>query len=450
MKKALALVLSLFVLLSLPFASYAEEVISEETATLKMYGPGLFTTVGETGTIDIISGVELPGYNVLVERWNELYPNVELVIDAVPWDNWKAAIQTAALSNEYDILIHGNGNADFCLDMTDILAETPALSDNLVFYPLRRNPENMTEIRPYGISYTINAPAAIIDLQILEDYGIEVPDNTWTWDDLLEIVKATTGTNPVTGEQTYGLSLLPASDAQQNYIILSHAFNNIIFEFAEKLADCKFNFNTEKTIEVLNFWKELGQYQSPDYAEGLDIVNAYTDSNNIAIVWSSDLYNQYKKIEANGCVDRYMFLELPAIEEGVHKGITSSNMADLNICIYKKSSQIELATAFFVFLTTDPVAQQWLLDTGNIPNNATYAANLDMPEQYLNAILNIIETAPKDYNSSASEWYDSTWFGTLQSDIVAQSDQLLKGTITAEEMAAYIQNNVDTYLESLK
>lgn len=450
MRKLLSLVVTLALLTS--FAAVAVAEGSDQAGVLKMYGPGLFAQVGENGTIDVISGVERPGYNVLVERWKELYPNVDLVIDPIPWDNWKAAIQTAALSKEYDIIIHGNGNADFCLDMTDILAETPALADNLNFYPLRRNPENMTEVRPYGISYTANPAYAVIDLKILADYGIEAPGHDWTWSDLVEIAKATTGTDPVTGEETYGLSMFNASNGQKVYIILSHAMDNVIFDFAEKLADCKFNFNTEKTVEVLNFWKELGQYQSPDYAEGLDQVNAYTDQNNIAIIWAEDAYSQYTKIVANGCVDRYMFLELPVIEEGEHKGITSSNMADLNICIYKDASdeQKELAKDFFVFLSTDPVAQQWLIDTGSIPNNPASVATIDMPPQYLDAIINIISTSPEGYNSSASKWYDSTWFGTLQSDIVAQGDLLLKGSITAEEMAATIQSNVDSYLASLK
>lgn len=449
MKKALALVLALSLLLGMSSVAFAE-VVSEESGVLKMYGPGLFAAVGENGTIDVISGAERPGYNVLVERWRELYPNIELVIDPIPWDNWKAAIQTAALSNEYDIIIHGNGNADFCLDMTDILAATPNLSDNLNFYPLRRNPENMTETKKYGISYSANPTAAVIDLQILKEFGVEVPTNAWTWNDMLTIAKTCTGVNPVTGEQNYGLSMIGASNAQKNYIILSRAFDNVIFDFSEKLADCKFNFNTPKTAEVLNFWKELGQYQSPDYAEGLDTVNAYTDSNNIAIVWAEDLFTQYNKIVANGCEDRYMFLELPVIEQGPHKGLTSSNMADLNICIYKNTEQKELATKFFEFLVTDPIIAQWLIDTCSIPNNPAFVGQIKMPAQYLDAINRIIATAPADYNSSASQWYDSTWFGSLQSDIVAQSDQLLKGSITAEEMAAYIQGTVDSYLASLK
>jgi len=449
MKKLVSLLVAVMLLVSLSAVSLADEVVSEESGVLKMYGPGLFASVGEDGVTDVITGTHKPGYSVLVDRWNELYPNVQLVIDAIPWDNWKAAIQTAALSGDYDIIIHGNGNADFCLDMTDILAATPELSENLNFYPLRRNPENMTELRPYGISYTANPNAAVIDLDILKDYGIETPDKTWTWDDLMQIAATCTGTDPVTGKTTYGLSMNPASNAQKNYIILSRAFDNEIFEFSEKLADCKFNFNTDKTVQVLDYWKALGQYQSPDYAEGLDTVNAYTADNDIAIIWTDDLYSQYKKIVANGCVDRYMFLELPPVEAGSDIGLTSSNMADLNICIYKYTPQVELATKFLVFLSTDPVAQQWLIDTGSIPNNVKYASTIDMPAQYLDAITDIISTSPAGYNSSASKWYDSTWFGTLQSDVVSQSDLLLKGSITSGEMAEYIQGTVDSYLASL-
>lgn len=428
----------------------ASEVISEETATLRMYGPGLFTTVGADGTIDMVTGLELPGYNKLIDRWHELYPNVEVIIEAVPWDNWKAAIQTAALSGEYDILIHGNGNADFCEDLTPYLEADPDVKNALNFYPLRRNPDNMTEIRPYGLSYTANPTICLIDLEMLQNYGLEAPTKDWTWEEFENIAATTTGTDPVTGQQTYGLSMFQASGAQQNYIVLSRVNDNEIFEFSEKLADCKFNFNTEKTIATLEMWQRLGAYQSPDYAEQLDKGLVYTADNNIAMVWFGEPYTMYKAIKQNGLEDRFMLLTLPAIEEGPHMGLTSSNMADLNIAMYNKGSQKDLAWAFMKFLTTDPGAQQWIIETGFVPNNLESVKKMDMPPQYRGAVEFCIESNPADYNSSASVWYDSTWFGTLQSDIVAQSDLLLRGSITPAEMAQYIQDTVDTYLSSLK
>lgn len=63
------------------------EANTEFSGTLKLYGPGLFTTVGEEGSTDIVTGISKPGYNVVIDRWKELYPNVELQIETIPWDN---------------------------------------------------------------------------------------------------------------------------------------------------------------------------------------------------------------------------------------------------------------------------------------------------------------------------------------------------------------------------
>ena len=428
------------------------EVVSDVTATLKMYGPGLFAAVGETGTTDMVTGMKRPGYEKLIERWNQLYPNVTLEIEPIPWDNWKAAIQTAALSGDYDILIHGNGNADYSLDLTPYIEGDSEVSESLTFYPYRRNPDNMSEVRPYGLSYALNPVVAVLDKQILQDYGVPIPDASWTLEDMTNIAEKTTGSNPATGKQTYGISMVKASDAYKNYILMGRAFDNVIFDLSPELADSKVSFATEKTEKVFDFMKNLGRFSSPDYLEGLNLANAYTEDHDTAIIWAEEAYNIYNIIKSAGLEDRFMFLPLPQIEEGAHKGITSSNVGDLNICIYKESEQKDLAWTFLKFLVTDPVIQQWLIDTNSIPSNVNSASLLNavMPADYANAISTIISTSPLGYNSSASLWYDSTWFGTFQSDIVTGFDQLLKGNETSMEVAEKIQGNIENYLSSLK
>ncbi len=433
-------------------ADTSSGVISDVTATLKLYGPGLFTEVGENGTTDMVTGMERPGYKVLVERWKELYPNVKLEIEPIPWDNWKAAVQTAALSGEYDILIHGNGNADYCLDLTSYIDADPEVKDSITFYPYRRNPENMTETHPYGLSYSVNPVLVVIDKQIFQNYNVELPDASWTLNDIVELAKKTTGTDPVTGKQTYGISMIKASDANKNYILMGRAFNNEILDFAPELKNTKVNFNTDKTAQIFDYFKTLGNYSSPDYLEGLDLTNAYTADNNIAMVWSESVYNIYNKIKVAGLEDRYMFLPLPKIQEGEHKGITSSNVGDLNIAIYKESKQKDLAWAFLKFLVTDPEAQQWLIDTNAIPSNVNFLSLLNdvMPAEYADAISEVIKSNPDGYNVVASKWYDSTWLGTFQSDIVTQFDLVMKNNETSKQAVENIQNNVDSYLQSLQ
>lgn len=438
--------------LSVQAADEESEVISTESATLRLYGPGLFTEVGADGVTDIISGLERPGYNELIERWNELYPNVKIEIEAIPWDNWKAAVQTAAMSGDYDIIIHGNGNADFCLDLTDRIENDPEIKDNVTFYPFRRNPDNFTELRAYGISYTLNPIVCVIDKQIFEDYGVELPDSSWTYEELAEIAEKLTGTDPVTGKETYGVSMCPAADMYKNYKVISFGMNDVIFDFSEKLENTEVNIDNPKTVEVFNYIKRLSATFHPDYLEGLDLANAWTENNEIAMTWADGAFTIYNTIKANGLEDRFMFLPLPQVTEGEDAGRTSSVLQDMNMAIYKDSEQQDLAWEFLKFILTDEVAQQWLIDTCSIPVNTQYTDLIyeAMPEEYASAIDEIIVSNPYGFDSSASDYYDSTWFGTLQADVVTVGDLVIQGEETPEEAAATLQGNVETYLNSLK
>ncbi len=438
---------------SLPVAAEEaeSEVVSTESATLRMYGPGLFTEVGADGVTDIISGLERPGYNELIARWNELYPNVEIEIEAIPWDNWKAAVQTAAMSGDYDIIIHGNGNADFCLDLTDRIENDPEIKDNVTFYPFRRNPDNFTEVRAYGISYSLNPIVCVIDKQIFEDYGVELPDSSWTYDELAELAEKLTGTDPVTGKETYGVSMCPAADMYKSFKVIGLGMNDVMFDFAESLTDTTVNINNPKTVEVFNYIKELSNYSHPDYLEGLDLANSWTENNEIAMTWADGAFTIYNTIKANGLEDRFMFLPLPKVEEGEDAGRTSSVLQDMNMAIYKDSEQQDLAWEFMKFMLTDEVAQQWLIDTCSIPVNTQYTDLIyeAMPEEYASAIDEIIVSNPFGFDSSASVYYDSTWFGTLQADVVTAGDLVIQGEETPEDAAAMLQENVETYINSL-
>lgn len=103
-----------------------------------LFGPGLLSTVGENGSIDLISGLEMPGYQVIVDRWNELHPNVKLVIEAQPWDNWQAAIQTAVLSGDVDIIMHGASLADLDEPLDPYLEKEPELLEQIYTVAQRR------------------------------------------------------------------------------------------------------------------------------------------------------------------------------------------------------------------------------------------------------------------------------------------------------------------------
>ena len=169
------------------------------------------------------------------------------------------------------------------------------------------------------------------------------------------------------------------------------------------------------------------------------------------MTWLDGSFTVYNTIKANGLEDRFMFLPLPKVTEGEDEGRTSSVLQDLNMAIYKNTEQKELSWAFLKFLLTDEVAQQWLIETCSIPANTQYTDLIyeAMSDDYAAAISEIIASNPFGFDSSASNYYDSTWFGTLQADVVTAGDLVIQGENTPEEAVQMLQDNVDTYIASL-
>lgn len=313
---------------------------SQLSGTLKMYGPGLFADVGQDGNVDMITGVTKPGYQVVIDRWKELYPNVELDIEPIPWDNWKAALQTAAISGDVDILIHGASLGPVVEPLKPYLDANPEYIAQVTMTTDRKNADlaPLDQVNPAGVTVALNPVMLVINKTIFEDYGVEIPDyKTWTLDDLLEAAKATTGINPKTGKETYGISPIKASDAFKNYIWVARAKNNEIFEWGDSIKNSKVNFVSDKTAEVLDYITEFKNCTSPDYIEGLDLTNAWTEDHNIAMVIVENAYNVYNTLKTNSLEEQYMLAALPQIEDGPYKGITSSHFGDWHMSICKNS-----------------------------------------------------------------------------------------------------------------
>lgn len=292
----------------------------------------------------------------------------------------------------------------------------------------------------------------VIDKEILEHYGQAIPDyENWTMQDIMDIAKATTGTDPVTGKQTYGMSMIAAASANKNYIWASRAVNNDIYEWGDSLKNTKVNFVNDKTKEVFNYLTELSSYASPDYIEGLDMANAYTQDNNLAMFIIEDVYSAYNTIKAAGLEDKYMLAALPKIEDGEFKGITSSHMGDWNMAICNTSTQKDLAWEFMKFMVMDDVVQQWILDTYCIPANKEASGKLGeyMPADYADPISYVVSTSPLEFSASANNCYDSSNFGTFANDLTTVLNEMFQGNMDADAAMEYVKKNLDDYMSTL-
>lgn len=198
-------------------ADTAEQQAGTETAASDSGEKIVIRVVGpmenENDTTNPVTKQTVRGYYVIKELYEAEHPNVELQLTGIPWDSWQAKLTTVAAANQVDVVVHGASIVDIVEDLTPYAEKDGEFLDGLLLkYSYRRaDKSNYTELVPTGIPITAAATSIMYDKKIFDDYGLDYPDETWTWEDVLDAAKKMTGTDPVTGEQTYGYYIDGAS-----------------------------------------------------------------------------------------------------------------------------------------------------------------------------------------------------------------------------------------------
>lgn len=462
MKKLIALLLALTMVLSLAACGAKEEAPAateapaaeapaaaetpaadngldpNEKVTLHLYGTANFIDVGPDGMIDLVSGVEMPGYNELIAAWNEKYPNVEIVVETCPWDNWIASITTAVQGGGVDIILHGATLTELCEPLDPYLEKDAEYAD-MLFATENRRFGDLSKTMVSGIQYVIEPSVAYIDLEILEHYGVEAPTADWTWEDLIKIAEACTGTDPVTGEETYGVQLCYTHTANifQNYYQLAMAYGAQPITYGATAAESTVNFADPALPRVFADIERLAACCAPNVREGANVVVDLAADNNAAIRWRTLAYDQYRKIVAAGIEDRFLFLPLPVVEAGDMAGAQSTYFGSYNMAIANNSQNKEWAWEFIKWMTTDPVAVEWTMATGGIPN-CEYGMELleEKMGDKAQGVMTVLKSMPDGFCNTTNAWYDNVNFGTLSTSLVTVLKDLVYGTTTAEEALA--------------
>ena len=430
---------------------------TEEAITLKIYGPGFFGESGEKGAMSAYTGEMTMGYDKVLERWNELYPNVTVELQAIGWDDWRAAIQAAVLGEGVDVIAHGGLLPVLCEPLDGFLAEDPELLEQLYSVPKYNTDEmdgsvlNVPSIT--SIPATLNVATLILNKKIFEDYGVDLPDASWTWSDVVEVASKLTGTDPVTGEQTYGF-LMPGTNGTnmiKSYQIIASAYDAKVISYGETAKDSVVDFTTEGTAEVFKTLADLAEFCSPDNREGVVTSRVYTEDC-YAITWSEGIVGAYLQVKDAGLEDQYTFLPLPAIEKGENAGNPSLYLGDNNLAISKTSEHKEWAWEFIKFMMTDEIAIQYAQSNGWVWNTA---AGVDALESVIGTdntqmVKDILSKLPSDYNSTTNAYYDGVNFGTMSAYLSDWIREMVKGSLSVEETQEKVQASVDEYMGGLK
>ncbi len=436
----------------------AEGGLDEETpVTLTVYGPSIFSSSGETGAVNPVTGNITQGYQVVVERWEELHPNVTLNIEGIGWSDWRAAIQAAVLGGGVDIICHGGLLPVLCEPLDSYIEKDPDFLELLYSIPKYNTDEmegsTLDNPRITSIPNIVNPGFMILDKKIFDDYGVLLPDADWTWSDVVSLAGQLTGTDPVTGENTYGF-LLPNTGGTgmiKNHLIIASAYDAGIISYGSTAKESTVNFQTESVTKVYRTINDLAQYCSPDNVEGVEGNLVIRSENNVAMSWTENFLRDLQTAKELGEEERFVFLPLPVIEEGQFKGCPSLYLGDNNFAISKDSENKEWAWEFIKFMLTDDVAIAYMIDNGGIVNTVQ---GMEILKQQIgeNDVLlqQVLEQLPSDYNSTTNTYYDNVNFGAMGSYLSSELREMIKGSISVEQAVDNTQKAVDEYFATLE
>ena len=121
------------------------------------------------------------------------------------------------------------------------------------------------------------------------------------------------------------------------------------------------------------------------------------------------------------------------------------------MAIFKDSKNKEWAWEFIKFMTTDEVATQWIASNLSVPNNKDgkqYVQEL-VGEELSQVIDYSLNSLPEYYNNATNDVFNNVSFGSTTNMQITAVDNVINGTMTAEEAAQSMQDYVDEYMSTL-
>ena len=226
MRKLFAILLTLCMLFS--FVSFAS---AEENVTI---------------TFAFWDNNQEPGMKAIADAYMAAHPGVTVEVQVTPWDQYWTKLEASAQGGGEampDVFwMHSNQffkyvTADKLLPLDFEYDYTPYPAGVTALY-------NFNDVH-YAVPKDYDTIALVYNKEIFDNAGIAYPDDTWTWDTLLETAKKLT--DPEKGIYGFGAP----NDRQSGYLNLIYQNEGFAFE------DGKSGYDQAATQEAIQWWVDL-------------------------------------------------------------------------------------------------------------------------------------------------------------------------------------------------
>lgn len=220
-----------------------------------------------------------------IADFNKTYPNVEVRINLTPWGDYWTKLQTQASTGTLPDVFWMNGPnfqyyaANGALEPIDALIDSGDFDSSK--YPAGLNELYTYDGAQYGVPKDIDGLGVWYNKAILEEAGVAVPTDDWTWEDFQTAAK--TVSDNLKDQGIYGV-VPELGDGQNCY------YNTILQAGGYVLSPDgqQSGFDDPDSIKGLQFWTDLiANGSSPTLEQLADTLpNQYFQSSKAAFLWS--------------------------------------------------------------------------------------------------------------------------------------------------------------------
>ena len=176
----------------------------------------------------------------------EKHPNVSIEVQVTPWDEYWTKLEAAATGGQMPDVFKMHSNTFMAY------ADAQLLLPLDFEYDYSHYPQGLVDMYTYdGVHYAIpmdyDTIALFYNKGMFDAAGIAYPDDTWTWDTLVEV--ATKFTDEATG--IYGFAA--PNDSQSGYLNILAQNGGFLFDPVARVS----GFDKPETIEAFRFWISL-------------------------------------------------------------------------------------------------------------------------------------------------------------------------------------------------
>lgn len=431
MKKVLAVVLSLAMLLSLTLPAMADglNVGTYDPATAGEYTIN-FGWWGNQVRDEVTKAAS--------DFFTENYPNITFNLNTQGWSNYWALMSTYSANNDLpDIMQQDYAYIEQWVEAGDLLDLTPYVESGAL--DLSKVPQNIIDTGKvgdgiYAVCAGVNAPSLLYNKTLTDSLGIEVPMNL-TWDQFVEISKK------IYAESGVGV-----------YYGEGNSENPLCF-FARGLGYTEL-WNDEGMVptaeEFVAYYNRLLNGVADGWmydTDKLAAVNTADLAQNALVYGASPDVRVWCTFAFSNQIAAY---QTAANADGIVLGITNWPSDNPVASNYMKPSQFfsvttdtknpDLAVAFLNYLINDVQANTILRAERGVPANSEVAAAIADEVTKLDATYGMVVEYLSFVEENSSPIFPPlpSYAGTAQTEVIQMLSEecLLKGTsMTAEEAA---------------